>query len=416
MVGNSLATLGSGIRADTLAQVTFYGLDGAPLASTLSATEGVTPLNPELLAATLERQDQKSSVRDLKIASASYSEILGPLEARGGSDLGLVGAALAQNFFSRPSSLARFQALLFVILAFLGVIALGMFLASQITHPLSNIVQASVEVARGNLEVKVPSRGNDEVMVLAHAFNYMVSGLQEGFIYRDLLGRTVSPEVREALRTSFATGDLRLEGQNATAAVLMSDIRGFTSISEKEQPTTILNWLNEYFSELVPVVASHGGVVDKFEGDSMLAFFGILPTPLPAQDSAYHACQAALEMLEVIDRINARRLGRGEPPLVTGISVNSGSLTAGSLGTSDRLNYTIIGDTVNTTQRMGEVTRQFGESGAVISKSTLEALSGLQGNYNLEPLGEHIFKGKKEQISLYRLYPSSPIRGWAGAI
>jgi adenylate cyclase len=174
----------------------------------------------------------------------------------------------------------------------------------------------------------------------------MVSGCR-GVYLPHLPGRTVSRKCGPA--APFASGDLRLEGQNATATVLMSDIRGFTSISEKEAPTTILNWLNEYFGELVPIITSHGGVVDKFEGDAMLAFFGILPTPLPAQDSACQACMAAMEMLVVIDTINARRAGRGEPPLVTGISVNSGSLTAGSLGTSDRLNYTIIGDTVNTT-------------------------------------------------------------------
>lgn len=416
VVGNSLETLSQQIRQDTLAQITFYSLQGSPLASTLFLQEEVFPVPQELVTATLQRQDQQSSVRSLNIASASYTEILGPFEARRGADLGLVGASLAQNFVTRPSGLAQFQVLILIVLTFVGIILLGMILARQITQPLSKIVQASIEVARGNLEVKVPSRGNDEVMVLAHSFNLMVAGLQEGFIYRDLLGRTVSPEVRETLRRSFASGDLRLEGQNATAAVLMSDIRGFTTLSEKEEPTTILNWLNEYFGELIPVVTSHGGVVDKFEGDSMLAFFGILPTPLDAQESAYHACQAALEMLEVIEAINARRAARGEPPLVTGISVNCGSLTAGSLGASDRLSYTIIGDTVNTTQRMGEVTRAFGESGIVASKNTLEALDGLQGKFFFEPLGQHAFKGKKELLWLYRLYAANHARGQFQAV
>jgi adenylate cyclase len=82
----------------------------------------------------------------------------------------------------------------------------------------------------------------------------------------------------------------------------MSDIRGFTALAEKEEPTKILHWLNEYFGELVPVIASHGGVVDKFEGDAILAFFGILPTPLSAQESAYQACHAAIKMLQVIQR------------------------------------------------------------------------------------------------------------------
>jgi adenylate cyclase len=406
-IGNSLASLSEGIRTDTLAQMTFYALDGSPLTSTLLVDKAVSSLPPHLVMTTLQQQDLSASTRELTVASARYTEILGPLEARGGKDLGLVGASLAQNFLARPSELARFQVLLFVVLAFVGVIILGMVLAQQITRPLSQIVKASVEVARGNLEIKVPSRGNDEVMVLAHAFNLMISGLQEGFIYRDLLGRTVSPEVREALRQSFASGDLRLEGQNATAAVLISDIRGFTALSEKEEPTTILNWLNEYFGELVPVVTSHGGVVDKFEGDAMLAFFGILPKPLPAQESAYHACQAAIEMLAVIEGINARRVERGEPPLVTGISVHTGCLTAGGLGTSDRLDYTIIGDTVNTTQRMGEVTRAFGESGIVASNRIYESLAGLQKNFLFDALGQHAFKGKKEPVGLYRLFQAN---------
>jgi adenylate cyclase len=147
----------------------------------------------------------------------------------------------------------------------------------------------------------IDTSGDDEVAVLAHAFNYMVTGLQEGFIYRDLLGRTVSPEVREQLRHAFASGNLRLEGQNVVATVLMSGIRGFTTLSEKEEPTTVLAWLNEYFGGLVPIIAQYGGVVRKFEGDTVLAFFGVLPRPLTPQESAYQACQAAVAMLERID-------------------------------------------------------------------------------------------------------------------
>ena len=291
------------------------------------------------------------------------------------------------------------------MIAVFGVIALGLFLAYQITHPLSGIVKAAIEVAKGNFEVKVPSHGNDEVMVLAHAFNHMVSGLQEGFIYRDLLGRTVSPEVREALRHSFASGNVRLEGQSSVATVLISDIRGFTALSEKQEPTDILKWLNEYFGEMVPVIASHQGVVDKFEGDSILAFFGLLPTSLSPDESAYQACRAALKMLDIAKKINHRRMNRSEPPLITGIGINTGTITAGGLGTSDRLNYTIIGDTVNTTQRIEGFTRGFGESGIIVSESTLSALRDHRTEFNFKPLGEQALKGKMELLWLYRLFP-----------
>lgn len=422
VVGRRLDRLVKNNREVTLAHVTIYDQTGGILASTMLIEQDIAPLAPEEAAEILARQDDSSRVREIPIvsamgsgetadirefsvASADYAEILGPWEARGGEDLGVTGVALARNALVQPTLFTQLQAFVIVMLALLGVIGIGMMLGSQVTQQLGRVVEASTKIARGNLEVRVPSGGNDEVAVLASAFNYMVSGLQEGFIYRDLLGRTVSPEVREALRVSFASGDLRLEGQNAVATVLMSDIRGFTSLSEKQEPTTILNWLNEYFGELVPVVTSYGGVVDKFEGDAMLAFFGILPTPLAPEDSAFNACQAAVEMLSVIDKINARRIARGEAPLITGISINTGTLIAGGLGTVDRLNYTIIGDTVNTTQRMQELTRRFGESGIVINESTLGVLKGRRGDFSCEPLGEHNFPGKEEQLWVYRLCP-----------
>jgi adenylate cyclase len=407
LVGKSLTGLVQQIRQDTLAHVTIYTLDGHSLASTTLLGGSNHPVPSDLAGRLIQHQDQQSPIRDIQVASANYSEILGPWEARGGQDLGIIGTSLAQNFITRPSVVTRVQIIAIVLFGVLGVILLGMYLGHQIISPLSKVVQASTQVAKGNLEVKVPSRGNDEVMVLAHAFNYMVTGLQEGSIYRDLLGRAVSPEVREALRQSFASGDLRLEGQNAVATVLMSDIRGFTALSEKEEPTTILKWLNEYYGAMVPVITSFGGVVDKFEGDAILAFFGILPTPLTADMSAYQACKAGLVMLNVLENLNIRRISRGEPALITGIGINTGTLIAGGLGTADRLNYTVIGDAVNTTQRIGDVTRGFYESGIVISESTLSELKAHRDEFHFEPLGEHALKGKRELHWLYRLYPSS---------
>jgi adenylate cyclase len=403
LIGETLDHLVRQMRQETLAHLTLYNFDGTPLASTLFGPNETFPLPAIQAFDVLQNQDHDSTLRNIQVASVSYTEILGPWEARWGNDLGIMGVALAQSFIVRPSQLTRVQAVIFVALAFIGIIILGILLARRITNPLREVVNASTQVAEGNFRVKVPVSGNDEVMVLAHAFNYMVTGLQEGSIYRDLLGRTVSPQVREALRKSFASGELKLEGQSTTATVLMSDIRNFTGMAEKEEPTTILHWLNEYFRELVPIITKYGGVVDKFEGDAILAFFGILPTPLSPENSAYNACLASMEMLEVLERINNGRLQREEPPFRTGIGINTGSLIAGGLGTADRLNYTIIGDTVNTTQRIQDLTRQFGESGVAVSESTVASLHEKRGDFKLEPLGEHVLKGKSELIWVYRL-------------
>lgn len=422
LVGKTLATLVRQNRQDTLAQVSLYRKDGTVFATSVLDPNQLPPLDPASVNQILANQDTASQVRslvptpsqplqavirNLAVSSSQYTELLGPWEARNGEDLGVMGIALSQNNLINPTSFTQLQAFLIVALALIGVIVVGVLLANRVTQPLSKIARAATRVARGDLEVKIPSGGNDEVAVVASAFNYMVSGLQEGVIYRDLLGRTVSPEVREAMRTSFASGDLRLEGQSTVATVLMSDIRGFTALSEKAEPTTILNWLNEYFGELVPVITNHGGVIDKFEGDALLAFFGILPKLLPPEESAFAACQAAVEMLAVIERINQRRAKRGEPPLITGIGINTGNLIAGGLGTADRLNYTIIGDTVNTVQRLQSVTGRLGESGVVINETTLTALKGRRGDFRFEPLGEQSFPGKLEQLWLYRMMPKA---------
>ncbi len=407
LVGKSLPTLARQLRQETLAHITLYDLDGRVLASTFEE-QSLGALPAEDRQAAVERQDEASVVRDADLSSGQYSEIIGPWEVRGGGDLGLLGTSLTRNVLIRPTQVTRAQAYAVVAAAFLLVIFVGVYLASHITRLLVQVAHASAEVAQGNLEVKVPSQGDDEVAVLANSFNVMVARLQEGSVYRDLLGRTVSPEVRDQLRQSFESGHLRLEGQTTEATVMMTDIRSFTTLSERQEPTTVLRWLNEYFGELVPIVTAHGGVVDKFEGDAMLAVFGILPQPMNMRESAYQACLAAQEMLDAIDRINAEREKRGDPPFITGIGINTGLVTAGGLGTADRLNYTVIGDTVNTVQRLEGFTRQLGASSAVIGQNTYEALEqDKQAELDLEALGSFSLKGKREAIAIYRLRSSS---------
>ncbi len=418
LVGKSLPTMVRQIRQDTLAHISIYDLNGQPIATTFDFLGGQTDsLNSELVSSILEHQDEASLIRPLGVVSIDYSEILGPWESRGfrspfglrgeNNDLGLIGVAVAQTFLVRPSQITRLQIFLLTTLAFLVVIFLGVYIANRITRPLLRVVSASSEVAQGRLDVQVEAVGNDEVAILAHSFNQMVSGLREGSVYRDLLGRTVSPEVREELRRSFESGELRLEGQDAVATVLTCNVRGFTSLSEAEDPTTVLSWLNEYYGELVPIITAHQGVISKFEGDAILAFFGILPRPLLTQDSAYQACQTALAMLEAIEQINISRTERGEPPFTVGISLNTGPVTAGGLGTHDRLHYTIIGDTVNTSIHLESLTRQFGnKSGAIISQHTLFALRERRHDFTLESLGAHTIRGKVEQLLVYHLQPA----------
>jgi len=331
--------------------------------------------------------------------------LLGPWEVRDGRDLGVLGVTLPKAFLIQTNRITRWEIFVFVVAAVMLVVGVGFYLASIITRPLLRLMKASNQVAEGNLEVKVDVRGDDEVAVLAHSFNTMIAGLQEGSIYRDLLGRTVSPEVREQLRQTFSSGNLRLEGQEAVATVLMTDIRSFTTISEQADPSKVFTWLNEYFGRLVPIVVNHGGVVNKFDGDAMLAFFGILPRITNPRKSAMAACETAVEMMRAIDELNALRAQRREPVMVTGIGVTTGVVIAGGLGSSDRLHYTIIGDTVNTAARLQGLTRELcAESAIIVGQTTLDALGEQRALFLFDDLGEHNVRGKAEIQQIYRLH------------
>ncbi len=403
LVGKFLPTLARESARDNLTDVSFYDFQGQELASSFLGS-AIPAISEAQILQILRDQATASLTRTLPLSAAHYAEILGPWQARNKENIGLVGAALPQEYLVRTSSGVQLQVFVLVAAAIILVVMVGLFLANLITRPLARLVAASSEVAQGNLEIKVDSTGNDEMAVLAHSFNYMVAGLQEGSVYRDLLGRTVSPEVRDQLRQTFTSGNLRLEGQEAVATVLMTDIRAFTTLSERSDPSTVLTWLNEYFGRLVPIIQAHGGVVNKFDGDAMLAFFGILPRRQSPKNGARAACLAAMEMLAVINQLNQERIERGDPPFVTGIGINTGVVIAGGLGTSDRLHYTIIGDTVNTTQRLELLTRQlFSGNGVVIGHSTYLALAEFTGDFNLEPAGMHAIKGKSEQILIYRM-------------
>ena len=411
LVGKSLQTLVRQMQQETLGEITLYDRTGNPMASTLFTGEDKAPLDGFQAEQAVNGAQDNAFTRDVKVSSLGYTEILGSWEARDGMKLGALGVSLVQTFLVHTSQVTQVEIFLLVAAGIFLVLIVGLSLANLITRPLLRLVKASNEVARGNLEFKVDASGDDEVAELAQSFNYMVAGLQEGFIYRDLLGRTVSPEVREQLRQTFTSGNLRLEGQQAVATVLFSDIRGFTPISEKADPATVFQWLNEYFAQIVPIIAANGGVVNKFDGDAILAFFGILPRMLSPKQSAAAACQAALEILEAIDRLNRKRAERGEPPLITGVGVNTGVVTAGGLGTSDRLHYTIIGDAVNTTQRIEALTRDlFDCSGVLISQATYSAMGGAQASFRFECVGEHLVKGKSEPIVVHRLVSRAETR------
>ena len=286
------------------------------------------------------------------------------------------------------------------------VSAVGAYLVRRRANPFQSLAEAFSQVETGSLDVKVKPKRDVEAAFLARSFNRMVVGLQEGSLYRDLMGRTITPEMREQLRLTFSNGRLRLEGQEMVATVLISNLRNFAALSEGSDPVRVFEWLNEYYSSLVSIITAFGGVVHKLDGDAMMASFGALPVPQPPQESAQIACQAALEIIRALEELNFQRSRRGDVPLQTGIGINTGLAIAGGLGDKDRLYYTLIGDMVSTAQRLEAAMHDvFGASGVFLTQATFNALGDHTIGFRLEPQGLRALKGRSERIMIYRLLP-----------
>jgi adenylate cyclase len=178
--------------------------------------------------------------------------------------------------------------------------------------------------------------------------------------------------------------------------VLFSDIRGFTTLSERCSAEEVVTILTRYFSVMVAIVFRHNGTLDKFVGDAIMAVFG---APLDRTDQAEAACRCALEMQAALKVLNAELEAQGHPTLAIGVGVNSGEVIAGFIGAESRMEYTVIGDAVNLASRLEGTTKEYGV-GIIISEATLRKVEGL---VETRELGAIRVKGKEQAVNVFAL-------------
>lgn len=306
----------------------------------------------------------------------------------------VVGISTPQSSFAAPLNRQFYNVLYSVIAVGLIFTVIALLFSRSFIKPIQNLMEAATRVRHGNYEdseVKITS--GDEFGRLTRTFNEMVAGIRERERERDIFGRVVSPEVREKL----LKGDLQLGGENRHVSVIFSDIRGFSTMSEKMSPSEIVEFLNEYLTEMTDAVTAYDGYVNNFIGDAIVVIFG---APASQANIELNAVSAALAMRQKLAVINLRREQMGLEPVESGIGISTGRVVAGQVGSLERFLYTVIGDAVNVAARLETLTKKYPEHHILMNDLTYKAVAD-NPELNFESLGPQKVKGRTQPVDVY---------------
>jgi adenylate cyclase len=270
------------------------------------------------------------------------------------------------------------------------ILLLIRYMGGKMVRSIGQISRAAEQVAGGDYGEPLQVKTADEIGQLAQSFNTMVQGLKERDFISNTFGRYVDQEIaRELMQRPEAS---RLGGEKRKVAILMSDLRDFTPLSETFSPDVTIRMLNRYFSRIIETIQRHQGIIVDFFGDALLVFFDPLEDPLEPVINQSIGC--ALEMQRVMEIFNAENRAEELPELKMGIGLNAGEVVVGNIGSETRAKYGIVGSAVNTTQRIqseaegGEVVisepvYRAAQDRLTIKKSFEAQLKGIQGNVKL---------------------------------
>ena len=306
-----------------------------------------------------------------------------------GRYVGIVGVDASAQTLAALQLRFRRQTGLFVLLALL-IIPLAAYLASlQITRPIVKLVAGLNAIANGNYEVQLHLPSGDEFEVMTRACNAMAGSLKERAQMHEALVRHLSaPVARQVLDHPEQE---RLGGDRVEATVLVADIRQFTATLNALSPEEAVTTLNEYLQVAVEVVLAHGGTLDKFLGDGLMAVFGA-PQPLP--DHQLRALRCAEAMQHAICALNTQRARREQRVLWFGVGLASGEVVAGHIGSADRLEFTVIGAAVSKAHRL----QALAQAGQVVLSRALHASLGAY--VAVESLGPTHLKGFGDPVDV----------------
>ncbi|MFA6506249.1 MAG: adenylate/guanylate cyclase domain-containing protein [Treponemataceae bacterium] len=290
-------------------------------------------------------------------------------------------------FYGDVETIARTSLAILAGASFMAIILL-LFLANYLTKPIQRVVSAMQHIIASNdLTERVPVEYKDEIGRLSHTFNLMIGELEtaysqiKNYAFDAVVAQKREMKIRnifqlyvpkDVIEQVFMNPEKMLVGDNRDVAILFSDIRGFTTISEGMAPDVLVASLNRYFSMMVDVIMARNGMVDKYIGDAIMAVFG---APLARGDDVLSSVLAGLEMTETLDTFNAEQRASGSPEFHIGVGINYGEVTVGNIGCEKKMNYTVIGDMVNLASRLEGLTKKYHEP-ILITESVRDGLKG----------------------------------------
>jgi adenylate cyclase len=280
-----------------------------------------------------------------------------------------------------------------IVVATLGVIFIGLVVAVlygfRFSRPISEIVKATDEIGRGNYQYRVPLKRNDELGNLAIAFNRMGQELWKNTMTQKSFGKYVGTEVLDLILANPETDWLK--GTRNEATIIFGDVRGFTQYATEKPPEEVVEALNAYLEISTSIIIQYGGYVDKFIGDAVMGVFGV---PVFRSDHVERAVRAAVQIQKAL----LQESQKGNPLLaVGGFSIHTGVVVAGNVGSQSKMEYTVIGDSVNVAARLNGLA---GAGEVVVSQQVKDKLDHLMST---EALGPQKIKGKTLPIEAYKV-------------
>lgn len=303
--------------------------------------------------------------------------------------LGQVHVGISLNFIEELVLEERISVIFITLATIIVGLGVAVLYGFRFSRPISQLVRATEEVAKGNYQYRVPIKRNDELGNLGSAFNRMGQELWKNAMTQKSFGKYVGSEVLDMILSNPETAWLK--GMRNEATILFGDVRGFTSFAASRAPEQVVEALNAYLEIATRVIIKYGGYVDKFIGDAVMGVFGV---PVFRQDHVERAVRAAIFLQDEL-----RKESRHGNQLLSavGISIHTGEVVAGNVGSQSKMEYTVIGDSVNLTSRLNAFA---GPGEVVVSRQVKEAMGAM---VEVQAVGPQTVKGKVEPIEVFKI-------------